>query len=67
MNNPTSAIHSWPVFLKRWHLQSYPIVAIDHLWVSNENSDGSPICQRERIMEITGSDHAAVMTVLNVD
>jgi endonuclease/exonuclease/phosphatase (EEP) superfamily protein YafD len=63
----TAPIHSWPVFLKRWHLPTYPIVAIDHLWVSNENSDRSPICQRKRVMEITGSDHAAVMTVLNVD
>lgn len=63
----TTPIHSWPVFLKRWQLQSYPIVAIDHLWVSNEHSNESPICRRERVMEITGSDHAAVMTVLNVE
>lgn len=62
----TAPIHSWPVFIKRWHLQSYPMVAIDHLWVSDESNDSSPICQRERVMEITGSDHAAVLTMLDI-
>ncbi|GMQ48818.1 endonuclease/exonuclease/phosphatase family protein [Vibrio sp. 10N] len=63
----TAPVHSWPVFIKRWQLPSHPVVAIDHLWVRNENSNQSPICQRDRVVEITGSDHAAVLTVLNVE
>jgi endonuclease/exonuclease/phosphatase (EEP) superfamily protein YafD len=63
----TVPVYSWPLFLKRSNVPSYPFIAIDHLWASNEGSIGNPICQRERVIEISGSDHASVLTILNVE
>ncbi|WP_394150993.1 endonuclease/exonuclease/phosphatase family protein [Vibrio maritimus] len=63
----TQPVGSWPLFMKRWGMKSYPVAAIDHLWVKNEDVQHSPICSRERVKEIQGSDHAAILTVLNVE
>ena len=43
------------------------VAAIDHLWFQDGSASSSAICSREAILDVSGSDHVPIKTILNID
>ncbi len=59
-------VNTWPVFLKSWNIPVWPLVALDHLFLSSVEKSAR-ICSRETLSEVKGSDHYPVLTKISLE